>query len=248
MSKYPIKDKVVLITGASRGIGLALVEAFLESESAKVYAAVRTLETAQPLVDKYKDRVVPLYMDLNKAESITAAAGIATDVDIVINNAGILSYTTPTASDAVAQLQHEMEVNVYGFIHVAQAFAPLLKEGGILCQINSVGSLRCPIPSVSTYAASKAAAFTMTQALRTSLKEQGTFVMSVHPGPVATDMISQRGDLKRADIASADSVAKEVVKSMQAGEFLCFPDELSKSLSKAYQPFADYVFEQGNVY
>jgi NAD(P)-dependent dehydrogenase (short-subunit alcohol dehydrogenase family) len=245
--KHYIKDRVVLITGANRGIGKALVDAFLAHGAAKVYAAVRSLESAQLLVDRYKDRVVPLYMDLSKPDSIQAAAGVATDVHIVVNNAGVLSYTTPLAEDAVQQLQQEMEVNVYGFIRVAQAFAPLLKDGGILCQINSVGSLRAH-PSVSTYAASKAAAYTLTQAFRTSLKDQGTFVMSVHPGPVATDMIAQRGDLLGVGVASAESVAEEVVQAVQAGDFLCFPDALSKSLSEAYRPFADYVFEQGNIY
>ena len=248
---YAIQGKVVLITGANRGIGKALVEAFVEQGAAKVYAAVRTLSTAQPLVDKYSNGVVvPLSMDLSKPDSIVSACKEATDVEIAINNAGILSYTEPLANDAVAQLQQEMQVNVYGFLHVAQAFAPILKTngGGVLCQINSVGSLRCPLSSVSTYAASKAAAYSMTQALRTSLKEQHTFVMSVHPGPIATDMIAGRGDLTKRSVESPEAVAKEVILSMEAGDFLCFPDPLSKKLSKSYKPFSDYVFEQGNIY
>lgn len=245
--KYPIQGKVVLITGANRGIGKALVEAYAEHGAAKIYAAVRTLETAKPLEEKYPGKVVPIYMDLNKLDSIKDAAATAQDVDIVINNAGILSYTGPLAEDAIAQLQNEMQVNVYGFMQVAQSFAPLIK-GGILCQINSVGSLRCPLPSVATYAATKAAAYSMTQALRTSLKEQDTFVMSVHPGPIATDMIAQRGDLNFDNVGTPENVAIEVIRSMEAGEFLCFPDAKAKSLSKPYQPFSDYIFEQGNMY
>ena len=219
--------------------------------ASKVYAAVRTLSTAQPLlVGQSANLVVPLYLDLSKPESIVRAAQEATDVEIVINNAGILSYTTPMADDAVQQLQREMDINVYGFMNVAQAFAPILKAngGGVLCQINSVGSLRCPLTSVSTYAASKAAAYSMTQALRASLKEQNTYVMSVHPGPIKTDMIAGRGDLTKFTVELPEVVAKEVILSMEAGDFLCFPDELSKSLSRAYQPFSDYVFEQGKIY
>lgn len=248
---YAIKGKVVLITGANRGIGKALVEAFVEKGAAKIYAAVRNLPTAQFLVDKYSSSVVvPLFMDLSKPESIVAASKEATDVEILINNAGILSFTEPLADDAVQQLQQEMQVNVYGFMYVAQAFASILKNngGGVLCQINSVGSLRCPLTSVSTYAASKAAAYSMTQALRASLKEQNTFVVSVHPGPIDTDMIAGRGDLVKRTVESPEAVAKEVILSMEAGDFLCFPDPLSKSLSKAYQPFSDYVFEQGKIY
>lgn len=250
---FSIQDKVVLITGANRGIGKALVEAFVEQGAAKVYAAVRTLSTAQPLVEKYsnnnKNKVVALYMDLTKPETIHAVATeTATDVDIVINNAGILSYTTPLAENVISQLQQEMQVNVYGFIHVAQAFAPILKDGGMLCQINSVGSLRCPVSSVATYAASKAAAFSITQALRTSLKEQNTHVMSVHPGPIDTDMIAGNTVLKKGDVESPQNVAQEIIKSIKAKDFLCYPDPKAKSLSKAYQPFSDYVFEQGKMY
>lgn len=218
--------------------------------AAKVYAAVRTLSTAQPLVDKSAGVVFPLCMDLSKPDSIKSAAKEAGDVEIVINNAGILSYTQPLAEDAVQQLQKEMDVNVYGFMNVAQAFAPILKTngGGVLCQVNSVGSLRCPLTSVSTYAASKAASYSMTQALRASLKEQNTFVMSVHPGPIKTDMVMGREDISKLTMETPDVVAKEVIRSMEAGDFLCFPDGLSKNLSRAYQPFADYVFEQGNIY
>jgi len=251
---HSVQGKVVLITGANRGIGKALVEAFVEHGATKIYAAVRTLESAQPLVDKFAAaasvEIVPVYMDLSKPESITTTAATITDVDIVINNAGILTYTSPLHSDAVANMKQEMQVNVYGFMTVAQAFAPLLKQKGkaaALCQINSVGSLRSH-PAVATYAATKAASYAITQSLRMELQPHGVHVMSVHPGPVMTDMVASNAALQKHTVAAPEDVAQEVIRSLQAGEFLCFPDPLAKSLSQSYKPFAEYVFEQGNMY
>jgi NAD(P)-dependent dehydrogenase (short-subunit alcohol dehydrogenase family) len=248
---HSVKNKIVLITGANRGIGKKLVDECIRQGSAKVYAAVRTLSSAQPLVDQYEN-VHAIYMDLSKPETIEKAALEANDVQIVINNAGILSHTDPLSPNAVQQLEQEMQVNVYGFMHVAQQFAPLLKQnndasGGVLVQINSVASFRCAVPSVATYSASKAAAFSVTQALRSSLKAQGTMVLSVHPGPIATDMI-KGGFLANLQAESPTVVAEEVVQAIESGGFLVFPDPQSKSLGKAYSSFAQYVFEDGKMY
>ena len=93
----------------------------------------------------------------------------------------------------MSNLQFEMECNVYGFMRLANAFAPVLeaRDGkGIFVQINSVASMRCGVPNASTYSASKAASFSITQALRTELGEKGVHVVSVHPGPINTDMLS----------------------------------------------------------
>jgi NAD(P)-dependent dehydrogenase (short-subunit alcohol dehydrogenase family) len=248
---HSVKDQVVLITGANRGIGKALVDECIHRGATKIYAAVRSLSSAQPLVDQYEN-VHAIYMDLSKPETIEKAALEANDVQIVINNAGILSNTDPLSPNAVQQLEQEMRVNVYGFMHVAQQFAPLLKQnngvsGGVLVQINSVASFRCAVPSVATYSASKAAAFSITQALRSTLQAQGTMVLSVHPGPIATDMI-QGSALAKFQAESPTVVAEEVVQAIESGGFLVFPDPQSKSLSKAYSSFAQYVFEDGKMY
>ncbi len=239
---YDIKDKVILITGANRGIGRALLDGFIEHGAAKVYAAVRTLESAAPLVEQHGDKVVPVRVDLTDPPSITAAAQLATDVDVVINNAGVLQTVSALDPKAVELMDYEMQINVYGLMRMAQAFAPALKAngGGALVQLNSVASLRA-FAGFATYCASKAAAYSITQALRESLAEQGTAVLSVHPGPIATDMGDSAGFQEIAEPPAL--VVDSVIEALRAGDFHTFPDSMAKQVGGAYQGFAENVIE-----
>lgn len=239
---YDIINKTLLVTGANRGIGKVLVEAFLEQGAAKIYAAVRNLASAAPLVEQYGDRVVPIYIDLADPQSITAAAQTATDVEVVVNNAGVLKTATPLAEEAIASLKFEMDINVYGLITIAQAFAPVLKAngGGAFIQLNSVVSMKT-FSNFGTYSASKAAAYSITQALRELLGEQGTTVLSVHPGPIATDMGDAAGLTEIAEPPTL--VAEGIIAALKAGEFHVFPDTMAKQIGGAYQSFAKNVVE-----
>ena len=239
---YDIRDKVILITGANRGIGRTLADTFIDHGAAKVYAAVRTLDTAGPLVEQHGDRVVPVRIDLEDPASITAAAGIATDAQVVVNNAGVLKTAGPLDADAIDLLHFQMEINVVGLMRMAKAFAPVLKAngGGVLAQLNSVASFKS-FPDFSTYCASKAAAYSMTQALRETLREQGTMVLSVHPGPIATDMADEAELTEIAEPASL--VAEAMIQAMQAGEFHAFPDSMARQVGAAYASFAETVIE-----
>jgi NAD(P)-dependent dehydrogenase (short-subunit alcohol dehydrogenase family) len=273
-----MKDKVVLVTGANRGIGKAFVDAFLAHGASKVYAAVRDIDSIHSTFDASlitSNRVVPIYMDLSRPETIhEAATTTATDVDIVVNNAGIISRRTPLDEDAIEQLQAEMTVNVYGLMHVAQAFAPVLesrplhqqldddgrkgsstrkKGGGILIQINSVASMRCGLANVATYSASKAAAFSMTQALRQQLAPRNVTVISVHPGPIATDMLADIPEL--AHVAEPPcNVAEAVIKAIEEADndqsipFMIFPDEKARQLGTIFHDYGKRVIEDGNMY
>jgi len=233
--------KTVLITGANRGIGLTLAEAFLDAGAAKVYAAVRKPASAQPLIDKYGEKVVALELDLTKPDTIAAAAKAAPDVEILVNNAGVLKASSPLADDALDNLDFEFDVNVKGLIRVAQAFAPVLKAngGGAFVQLNSIASVRC-FASFATYAASKSASYSITQGLRDALADQGTQVLSVHPGPIDTEMAKAAG-LEDTDPPSV--VADAVLAALKAGDFHAFPDKMAKQIWEAYQGFAQAVIE-----
>jgi len=237
-----LKNKTVLITGANRGIGKAILIEALRRGAAKVYAAVRNIDSANPLIAEHGERVIPIRIDLNDPASITAAAESATDVDVVVNNAGVMKTTSAISDDAIESLQFEIDTNVYGLIRVAQAFAPALKAngGGALVQLNSVASVRT-FPDFATYCASKAASYAITQGLRGSLSEQGTHVVSVHPGPIQTDMAAVAGFEEISEPPSV--VAAAIFDAVVEGRFHAWPDTMAQQIGGAYQSFAENVVE-----
>lgn len=239
-TKYGIENKTALITGANRGIGKVILEAFLENGANKVYAAVRKLESAQPLIEKYGDRVEAVHIDLAQPDSIKDAAVKAGDVEVVVNNAGVLTSSMPLDEDAISNLNYEIDTNVSGLIRMAQAFAPVLKQngGGALIQLNSIASIKNFLP-FTTYSASKAAAYSVTQALRDALAEQGTRVISVHPGPIATDMGHDAGFDEIAEPASL--VSDAIIQAMNNDDFHVFPDAMAKQIESAYQGYAENI-------
>ena len=241
---YDINGKTALVTGANRGIGKAIVETFLAAGAAKVYVGVRTLSTAQPLIDEYGDRVEAIAIDLAQPESIVEAASHAADVHVVVNNAGVLKNATPLDDHAIDTLNFEMDMNVGGLIRMAQAFAPVLKNngGGAFIQLNSVASMKTFAP-FTTYSASKAAAYSVTQGLKDILMdEQGTLVMSVHPGPIATDMADDAGLSEIAEPASL--VGEAIIAALEQGDFHVFPDTMAKQIGGAYQGYAENIVER----
>lgn len=241
-TSYDIQNKIALITGANRGIGKAIVDSFIQAGASKIYAAVRNVESAQPLIQQHGDKIVPIELDLSKPETIQKAAATATDVEVVVNNAGILKAASPLDEHAIESWTEEVNVNVLGLIRIAQAFAPVLKQngGGAFVQLNSVASLK-NFAGFTTYSASKAASYSVTQGLRELLSEQGTNVLSVHPGPIATNMATDAGLTEIAEPASL--VSDGIVEALKAGEFHLFPDTMAKQIGGAYQSFAESVIE-----
>lgn len=239
---FDIKGKTALVTGANRGIGKAIAASLLQHGATKVYAAVRSLDSVEPLTAAYGNRIVPLHIDLTQPETIVQAAQTATDVALVVNNAGVLRQAGPLSDDAIAALQFEVEMNVFGLIRMAQAFAPVLKAngGGAFVQLNSVASLKS-FADVATYGASKAAAYSITQALQEVLGAQDTVVVSVHPGPIATDMANDAG---LGDIAEPPALVGEgIVAALRDGKFHLFPDKVAQQVGAAYASFATNVIE-----
>ncbi|MEO0530892.1 MAG: SDR family oxidoreductase [Planctomycetota bacterium] len=238
---FQVQTRVALVTGANRGIGKEIVTSLVTHGASKVYAAVRSLDKADPLVEQFGEVIVPIVIDLENPETITAAAEQASDVELVVSNAGVLKTSDPFADDAIDNLRFEFEVNTIGLMRMAQAFAPVLKKngGGALVQLNSVASLKS-FPPFTTYCASKAASYSITQALRDTLKEQGTAVLSVHPGPIGTDMADDAG-FEESDPPSV--VAEGIVKALAAGDFHLFPDTMAQQVGGAYAGFAENIVE-----
>lgn len=240
MSQLTIQ--VILVTGANRGIGKAIVAEAINRGSSKVYAAVRDLKSAGSLLEEFGQKVVPVQLDLSKPESIRQAAEQTTDVTIVINNAGAMTVTSALDEDAVSSLEFLIDVNASGLLRVAQAYAPILKQngGGVLAQLNSVVSVKT-FPAYATYSASKAASYAITQALREQLQEQGTQVVSVHPGPIATDMGDAAG---LSEIAEPPSVVAEgLFEAIKNNAFHVFPDSMAKDFWSRYRGYAESTIE-----
>lgn len=235
--------KTVLITGANRGIGLAFAEAFLEAGISKLYATARKPQTLQSLIDKYGDKVVALPLDLTDDASIQAAAATATDVNIVVNNGGVLGQGNYASDKVFENLDWEIDVNVKGLIRVARAFVPVLKSngGGALVTLNSVASLR-NFADFTTYCASKAASYSITQGLHDLLAGDNIDVVSVHPGPIATDMADEAGFGEGSPPPSV--VADALIAGLKAGEFHVFPDPMAQQIWQGYEGFGRAVVEQ----
>ncbi len=235
-----INQAIALVTGANRGIGKAITEGLLEAGAVKVYAAVRNRDSVGSMIEKYGDRIVPIEYDLTRPETAAAAAKVATDVNLVVSNAGVVNVSDPLAADAISSLQFQMERNVYALIHLAQAFGPVLKAngGGALAQMNSLASLKNFTP-FTTYSASKAAAYSVTQGLREAWAEQGTHVISIIAGPLKTDMSDSAGMGEGAPPPSL--VADALIGALKSGDFIVYPDEMAQQAGAVYASFADNV-------
>ena len=217
-----ITDKTILITGANRGIGQALVAEALSRGARRVYAGARR-PFAHP-----DGRVTPLILDVTNPAQAQAAADQVGSLDILINNAGIALYDD--LSDR-ATLERHLAVNLFGTYSVTQAFLPLLirSRGAI---VNNVSTMAfAPLPLTPAYAISKAAAFSLTQSLRALVAARGVRVHAVLTGPTDTDMT--RGfDIPKS---SPGAVARAIFDGMERGEEDIFPDPMSQSLAESWR-------------
>ncbi len=179
-----IEGATALVTGANRGIGKAFAEELLARGAAKVYAGVRDVSTVTD------PRLVPVQLDVTVPERIAEVAAELTDVDLVVNNAGTGRPALPLAA-TLEDARFELELNYLSLISMTEAFAPVLAEngGGAIVNMLSIVSWLAA-PNLSTYSASKAAAWSYTNSSRVQLKTQGTEVVGVHVGYVDTDLIA----------------------------------------------------------
>lgn len=177
-----LKDAVVLVTGTNRGIGAEFVAQLKARGAGKIYAASRHASSV------VVDGVVPIQLDITDPSQVQAAADLAGDVQVLINNAGISTGTSVISGD-VADIRREMDTNFFGPLLMTQAFAPILKANGGGAILNVVSALSWfTVPGASAYAASKAAVWSLTDSARLELADQGTHVVGVYMGLVDTDM------------------------------------------------------------
>jgi NAD(P)-dependent dehydrogenase (short-subunit alcohol dehydrogenase family) len=228
-----IEGRVALVTGANRGIGRALVEALLERRARKVYAAARKPEALADLAATSGGRVVPLRLDVTNGAQVRKAVEQANDVDLLVNNAAVVSHAFSGFEDPIwlDAARQEYETNVLGVLRISQGFAPVLAEhgGGAIVNISSVAGL-VGFPPVLTYSTSKAALHSLTQSTRQLLRAQGTFVVGVYPGPVDTEMAA---DFTVPKVSPA-SVAAAILDGLEQGLEEIYPDPFAAEYGDAY--------------
>ncbi|MGH7912857.1 MAG: SDR family NAD(P)-dependent oxidoreductase [Candidatus Dormibacteraceae bacterium] len=179
---------VALVTGANRGIGLAITEALMERGATKVCATARDPKTLEVLHERYGSRLVPLRLDVTNGEQVAEVASQAKDLDLLFNNAGAFEPTELTSEAIVDAARREMEANYFGALRMLRSFADTLtRSGGVIVNINSAAGLT-NVPLQPTYSASKAAQHSLTQASRALLAPRCVTVHGVYPGPVDTAM------------------------------------------------------------
>lgn len=209
-----------LVTGANRGLGRRIA-ADLVARGAKVYAAARRPETVD------LPGVVPIQLDITDPESVLRAAEIATDVTVLVNNAGV-STQASLLSGPIDDVRLEMETHYFGTLNVIRAFVPIIEHngGGAILNVLSVLSWY-HAPTAGAYAAAKAAGWAMTGALRAELGPRGIHVAGLHVGYMDTDMVSDIPADQKIDPAVVATLALD---GLFAGESEILADDLSRTV------------------
>jgi len=229
-----ILNKTVLVTGANRGLGRALVDEALRRGASRVYAAART-----PMVVP-DARVTPLILDVTAAEQIQEAADHVASLDLLINNAGV---SLPDDLTDRSSFEHHLAVNLYGPLDLTQAFLPALaRSRGSVVNVVSLGAVAA-IPVLPAYSPSKAAALSITQSLRALLAARGVSLHAVLAGPIDTDMT------RALDIPKTppEDVARATLDGVERGEEEIFPDAMSQLLADGWRAGVTKGLERQNA-
>jgi NAD(P)-dependent dehydrogenase (short-subunit alcohol dehydrogenase family) len=218
-----LERSIALVTGANRGLGQALVAALVEAGAAKVYAAARD----ERMIAADGSRVVALKLDTTNPEQIAAAVRRASDITLLVNNAGVATSANVLAASREA-IDADFRTNVHGTLAVIKAFLPVLeraREGATIVNVLSLVSLGS-FPALGGYSASKAAAYSITQALRPELKGKGIDILAALPGPIDTDMVKHLAMPKQ----SPADVAKGLLAGVERGDEEIFPDAVAQQM------------------
>ena len=239
------QGKKALVTGANRGIGKAITIELIE-QGATVYAGARTLASLDELKAQYGEKIIPLQLDVTDQKSIDTAAAQIDDLDILINNAGVLSFGQIFADNASETLKHHLDVNVAGVISLSNAVIKHLKKDTptAIANVSSLAGL-ANMPVIGTYSVSKAAVHSINQGMRAELSKDNVLVMGIYPGPIDTDMTSDFPMEKD----TPQNVAKNIVNGLINGTEDLFPDVMSQEAGPFYatnpkaieQQFAEFA-------
>ncbi len=234
MSTTSIAGKAVLVTGANRGLGQALVDEALKRGARQVYAASR-----QPLAHA-DERVMPVILDVTDPAQIQRAVKQVESLDILINNAGI---SVPDDLSDRSAFERHLAVNLYGTLDVTQALLPALtRSRGAVVNVVSVGALAA-VPVLPAYSVSKAASLSLTQSLRALLAGQGVSVQAVLPGPIDTDMVRDLPIPK----TPPEAVARGIIDGIENGEDEIFPDPMAAMLAEGWRAGVSKELERQNA-
>ncbi|WP_189699257.1 SDR family oxidoreductase [Streptomyces chromofuscus] len=229
-----LEGSVAFVTGANRGLGEQFVQALFEAGAAKVYAGAR--DPAKVAVPN----AVPVAVDITDHASVAAAADQAQDVTLLVNNAGSTTRAGILTAD-LDSFRFEFETHVLGTLAMSRAFAPVLGRngGGAIVNVLSVLSW-LSIPASAGYAAAKSAAWSVTNALRVALAEQGTQVTALHVGYLATDM----GAAAPGPKSDPGAVARATLAGVEAGRLQVLGDEVSRRVQAALSEGPDALYPQ----
>jgi NAD(P)-dependent dehydrogenase (short-subunit alcohol dehydrogenase family) len=234
MSTSTLDGKAVLVTGANRGLGQALVEEALRRGARRVYAATRQSYTHPD------PRVTPIVLDVTDPAQVQEAAESVESLDVLVNNAGV---ALPDDLSERAALEQHLAVNLYGTWDVTQAFLPLLTEtGGAVVNVSSLSAFAA-VPVLPAYSVSKAAAFALAQAHRALYAGRGVSVHAVMAGPIDTDMIRAL-EIPKTPPAS---VARAIYEGLERGEEEIFPDPMSEPMAEGWRTSDAKELERQNA-
>lgn len=223
-----LKDKVILITGANRGIGKSLVKSSLKKGAKKVYATSRDVSKMPNFKD---ERVVSLALDITDNVQILKVAEQTKDVDVLVNNAGILSPGNVLEGE-ISAVENDMKVNYYGTINMMRAFAPILEKNTPSKIVNIVSIVAySPLPSIAGYSASKTALYSATLSVRIELAKKGITVHAINPGAIDTDM--NKGS--EWDMPAPDRIATIILDKVEGGELDIVPDEMGLGMFNTWK-------------
>jgi NAD(P)-dependent dehydrogenase (short-subunit alcohol dehydrogenase family) len=221
-----IHNSTAFVTGANRGLGLAYAKALLAAGAHKVYAGARDPSTVPAL-----NGLVPVKLDVNSAADIAAAAAQCGDVDLLINNAGVIGGDSLLGDGGLDALRAVMETNLYGVLAMSRAFAPVLGRNGGGALVNMLSALSwASLPGTSGYSVSKAAAWALTNGLRNELRGQGTQVVGVHAGYIDTDMVKDVDSPK----SRPEDIAQAVLAGIEAGESEVLADDTARYVKAGF--------------